>query len=116
METAACWREGFNSIGAVEHVVEAPADDDVLVEGSVWDKLWIGVDGKSKFARVVPLGDRFVEGNPALEGRGADATDCMPIERGGDGLGKADVIDPTIFDLFTRDGGNTGDFRPDFIG
>ena len=67
--------EGEDLIGAIEDVIEAAADDDVLVKCGAGDEVWICVDAKGEFLGFFPVGDFFKKGDVALEGGGAYAAD-----------------------------------------
>lgn len=47
----------LNFIGAVQNVIESATDNDVLVEGSMWNERRIGLNGEGKSLEWLPFSD-----------------------------------------------------------
>ena len=46
MEAAAVGAKRFNTVGAIENIVEASAHDYVFVKSVGWDEGWVGFDSE----------------------------------------------------------------------
>ena len=101
---------------AVKNIVEATADDDVLVKGRLRNELRIGLDREGQFLGRFPMRHDLEKGDVSLEGGVAFSSDPLMIDHRGDGTREAEVVDPLIWNLLATDRGDLVDLIPHRLG